>query len=97
MTKFLLDVTHLDSNAKRSSVQRMVERDWPGVPREGELVSLGGGDRVLAPLADAQWQDGWVRLVFLLRDNEEDQISLQELVDLGFAPMVVPDEPPALT
>lgn len=94
-TKYVLDVVHFDASGQRSSVQSIVERDWPGAPRQGESVSLGGGDRLLAEVVDIEWRDGWVKLLFVLNENEHD-VTLAELSDLGFAPLSVPDEPPAL-
>jgi hypothetical protein len=83
MTRYVLRAIHFDEQGKWTRLERMVERDWPSVPRIEDLVSLGGGDTLIAPVAVVAFYDGHVRLEFLLK-HEEDGSTVAELRDLGF-------------
>lgn len=59
-----------------------VERDWPSVPQTGDLVSLGGGDAVVLPVAFVEFLDSKVTLHF---NSDAVTIPAQLLTDLGFS------------
>lgn len=69
------------------ALYRNVERDWPGVPRPGDMVSLGGGDAMFAEVVSVLWSDGGVVLRFLML-TEDDRDALLEL---GFTPSGRPE------
>ncbi len=98
-TRYLFDVVYLGEKADggfgRTTVYRMVERDWASAPRKGDLVSLGGGDLIVSEVATVVFQDGFVALTFLVK-QDEDNVSLRMLTDLGFGPLDVPEAPAAV-
>ena len=61
------------------ALYRTVERRWPGVPRAGDPVSLGGGDRIVEDCLSVEWRDGGVTIKFQI---EEEFAPL--LRELGF-------------
>ncbi len=95
MSKYLFDVTHFDVQGQRTQLQRYVERDWASVPRGSEFVSLGGGGLVAAEVVSATYNDGWVELTFLVKQDEAD-VSVQQLRDLGFDDRPEPAGPAAV-
>ena len=64
-----------------STLYRSVDRQWPSVPRKGDVVSLGGGDQLVEDVRWVEFLDGKVVLHFQM--NQDDR---QFLVDLGFEP-----------
>lgn len=64
-----------------SSLYRTVERQWPTVPRKGDLVSLGGSDSVVEEVMWVEFLSGKVVLHFTLHEDDRP-----DLVDLGFEP-----------
>lgn len=64
-----------------SSLYRTVERQWPTVPRVGDLVSLGGADQVVEVVTAVHFLTGKVVLHFQLEEAERDVLR-----ELGFEP-----------
>ncbi len=97
--KYLFDIVFIGQKADggfgRTTVYRMVERDWPSAPRQGDGVSLGGGDLIISDVVTVAFHDGWVKLTFLVKQDETD-VTLQLLTVLGFGPLDVPEAPPAV-
>lgn len=68
--------------ARTASRYAHVKRDWPSVPRAGDMVSLGGGDAVVLPVAFVEFLDGKVTMHF---NSDAVTIPARLLTDLGFS------------
>lgn len=83
-SRYQFHVTHIDADCTLRRAQRFGRMHWPSAPREGDLVSLGGGDKLVTDVNGVEFRDGWVRLNFLVRDDADEQITWQEVLDLGY-------------
>ena len=99
--RYMIDCVFLgpkeDGGFGRTTLYRMIERDWASVPRQGDLISLGGGDLVVTEVATVTFLDGHVQLTVLIKQSEYEYVSVLLLKDLGFGPLEVPDAPPAVS